>query len=276
MEKADYLILLVGKNPTPDFISALTYYKEETNIFLVYTKKTEKVISTYNVAKNLEDSIKKILKKASVETIEIDKNNIEEINKSIKKDILSKFEINDNKNIILDFTGGTKIVSAIFNSRFSELNNKNVYFSYVSEKTNEISLFDYRGERVRKKPTIEIAKKYNVSFNELLSIHIGNEECIKDFKDFYIEKISNNGFTLNIDFKIKNIIKRKKDLINVFFDINSLAEKLGGSNVIYTIIINVLKDEKLKNLENEFYENIKNITQISDIKSKIKLKELEG
>jgi len=275
MEKADYLILLVGKNPSPDFISALTYYKEESKLFLVYTRRTEKVISTFNVAKNLENSIKNIFKKASIEKIEIDKNNIEEINKSIKKDIFSKIELNDNKNIILDFTGGTKIVSAIFNSRFSELNNKNVYFSYVSEKNNEISLFDYRGERVGRKPNVKIADKYNVSVNDLLSIHIGNEERLEDSNDFYIEKINNDGFILNIDFKIKNTITRKKDLINVFFDINSLAEKLGGSNVTYTIIINVLKNEKLENLEDEFYENIKNITQISDIKSKIKLKVLE-
>jgi len=114
-----------------------------------------------------------------------------------------------------------------------------------------------------------------VSVNDLLSIHIGNEERLEDSNDFYIEKINNDGFILNIDFKIKNTITRKKDLINVFFDINSLAEKLGGSNVTYTIIINVLKNEKLENLEDEFYENIKNITQISDIKSKIKLKVLE-
>ena len=66
MEKTDYLILLVGKNPSPNFISALTYCTEETKLFLVYTKKTEKITSSLNVAWNLETSIKKFLKNISI------------------------------------------------------------------------------------------------------------------------------------------------------------------------------------------------------------------
>lgn len=276
MEKTDYLILLVGKNPSPNFISALTYCTEETKIFLVYTKKTQKITSSLNVANNLEISIKKFLKNISIEKIEVDKNNTEAINKVIEKEIFPK--IDKDKNLILDFTGSTKIISAIFNNKFSELNNKNVYFSYVSERTNEVMKFNYKNQQIEKIKTLDIANKYNISFEDLLSIHGESKDLFKDRGEFSIEDMKNNEFILHIDFKIKNPISRKKDLINVFFDINSLAEKLGGSNVTYTIEVTKIKESKesADEIEEKFYEDIKNITDIKDIESKIKLKVLEG
>lgn len=269
MEKTDYLILLVGKNPSPNFISALTYCTEETKLFLVYTKKAEKITSSLNVANNLEISIKKFLKNISIEKIEVDKNNTEEINKVIEKEIFPK--IDKDKNLILDFTGSTKIISAIFSNKFSELNNKNVYFSYISEK-NGIMQFNYKNKQ---QPKVEIVNKYNISFEDLLSIHGKNKDLSKDYQEFSIEDMKNNEFILHIDFKIKNPISRKKDLINVFFDINSLAEKLGGSNVTYTIEFTKTK-ELSDEIEEQFYDDIKNITNIQDIELKIKLKVLEG
>ena len=221
MEKTDYLILLVGKNPSPNFISALTYCTEETKLFLVYTKKTEKITSSLNVAWNLETSIKKFLKNISIEKIEVDKNNTEEINKVIEKEILPK--IYKDKNIILDFTGSTKIISAIFNNKFSELNNKNIYFSYVSERTNEVMKFNYKNQQIEKIKTLDIANKYNISFEDLLSIHGESKDLSKDRGEFSIEDMESNEFILHINFKVKNPISTKKNLINVFFDINSLA-----------------------------------------------------
>lgn len=276
MEKTDYLILLVGKNPSPNFISALTYCTEETKLFLVYTKKTEKITSSLNVAWNLETSIKKFLKNISIEKIEVDKNNTEEINKVIEKEILPK--IYKDKNIILDFTGSTKIISAIFNNKFSELNNKNIYFSYVSERTNEVMKFNYKNQQIEKIKTLDIANKYNISFEDLLSIHGESKDLSKDRGEFSIEDMESNEFILHINFKVKNPISTKKNLINVFFDINSLAEKLGGSNVTYTIEINKIKESKdsVDEIEEQFYDDIKNITNIQDIESKIKLKVLEG
>lgn len=276
MEKTDYLILLVGKNPSPNFISALTYCTEETKLFLVYTKKTEKIISSLNIAENLEISIKKFLKNISIEKIEVDKNNTEEINKVIEKEILSK--IDKDKNLILDFTGSTKIISAIFNNKFSELNNKNIYFSYVSEKTNKVMKFNYKNQQIEKIKTLDIANKYNISFEDLLSIHGESKDLSKDRGEFSIESMESNEFILHINFKVKNPISTKKDLINVFFDINSLAEKLGGSNVTYTIEVTKIKESKdsADEIEEKFYDDIKNITNIQDIESKIKLKVLEG
>lgn len=276
MEKTDYLILLVGKNPSPNFISALTYCTEETKLFLVYTKKTEKITSSLNVAWNLETSIKKFLKNISIEKIEVDKNNTEEINKVIEKEILPK--IYKDKNIILDFTGSTKIISAIFNNKFSELNNKNIYFSYVSERTNEVMKFNYKNQQIEKIKTLDIANKYNIYFEDLLSIHGESKDLSKDRGEFSIEDMESNEFILHINFKVKNPISTKKNLINVFFDINSLAEKLGGSNVTYTIEVNKIKESKdsVDEIEEQFYDDIKNITNIQDIESKIKLKVLEG
>ena len=43
MKKNDYLITLIGSNPMPNLISAYTRIKENSTIFMIYTKETKKI-----------------------------------------------------------------------------------------------------------------------------------------------------------------------------------------------------------------------------------------
>ena len=100
MEYADYLILLVGKNPLPNLISALNCSNSYTDIFLCYTAESENNISTLNVAENIEEEIKKLIKSITVNKVLVDKENVKEIKKTIKDKIISKIDFEENKKIV--------------------------------------------------------------------------------------------------------------------------------------------------------------------------------
>ena len=279
---ADYLILLVGKNPTPDFIAALNYSNNNTKIFLCYTKDTEKSISTLNVAKNIEKEILKIKNNISIEKVPVDKSEIRSIENTIKNNIVSKIDFSDNNKIILDCTGGTKMMSAIFYNKFYEINSKNIYFSYTSEKNNTTTLYNLIDNTKEINKNSDIAKKYTITERNILAIHGALEESDqnieKDYENYFISNITNKDFILSLEFNLRNPVKKRKDLINSFFDINSLAEKIGGSYVSY-VISSVFKlknnNDNITEFVDEFYENISNITQLQDIKERIKLRILE-
>lgn len=273
MEYADYLILLVGKNPLPNLISALNCSNSYTYIFLCYTAQSENNISTLNVAENIEEEIKRLIKSITVKKVLVDKENVNEIKKTIKDKIISKIDVAEKKNIVLDCTGSTKLISAIFYDEFSKLKS-NIYYSYVSDKNNDITIYD-KNQKVRCNKNKDIAKKYNITTNNILRLHGFKEEMAREYKQFNIEDITNEGFTLIINYKLKNIVKKKKDIINNFFEINSLSEKLGGSNVRYFIKF-ILNGDPIEKLKKEFYKDIKNITDISDIREKVTLEVLEG
>ena len=273
MEYADYLILLVGKNPLPNLISALNCSNSYTDIFLCYTAESENNISTLNVAENIEEEIKKLIKSITVNKVLVDKENVKEIKKTIKDKIISKIDFEENKNIVLDCTGSTKLVSAIFYDEFSKLKSK-VYFSYVSDKEKNVTIYD-KCQKVRCNKNNIIAGKYNINAKNILNLHGFNENIEKQYGKFNIEDIGNEGFTLIINYKLKNIVKNKKNIINNFFEINSLSEKLGGSNVHYFIKF-ILNGDPIEKVEEEFYKDIENITDISDIREKITLEVLEG
>ena len=59
--KADYIIVLVGTNPIPNFISILALAEEGSVIYLVYTEDTYESIGTKKVSDNLEKAIKSFI-----------------------------------------------------------------------------------------------------------------------------------------------------------------------------------------------------------------------
>lgn len=273
MEHADYLILLVGKNPIPNLISALNCSNSDTDIFLCYTAQSENNISTLNVAENIEEEIKRLIKSITVNKVLVDKENVQEIKKTIKDKIISKIDVGENKNIVLDCTGSTKLISAIFYDEFSKIES-NVYFSYVSDKEKNVTIYD-QNQRISRNKNKDIALKYDISANNILRLHGFKEDVAREYKQFNIEDITSDGFTLIINYKLKNTVKNKKNIINNFFEINSISEKLGGSNVRYFIKF-ILDGDTIEKVEEEFYKDIENITDISDIRDKITLEVLEG
>lgn len=295
-KNVDYYIALVGKNPLPNYISVLSYCNSKTKVFFVHTMEAEDSISTRPVAKNIEIALEKKLESIWVETVECNKSDTSAINKTIVyildriKDLADYEHLYDKKiKILLDYTGATKIMAAAFYSYFAEISEKfeNITFmsSYVSSGTKLVYEATFGSVEILNKYKIStIAEKYNITAEDIINLH-GYEmkrekESISiiddkgNLKDFPICEVKNTDFTLELGFKLVKHKRGGKEYYRKqdYFQMNDIADKLGGTEANVNIYIEEEMDE---NWKVDFYESISNISDI-DIKSKVKILILEG
>jgi len=109
VEKADFLYLIMGTNPFPNIIAAVTRVKQDGNIICICTNETEGMVyDRYKdlIKKKLGDSIE-------VEKIIVDKSALMDINEKINSNLESRIT-REKKDISveLNYTGGTKLISS--------------------------------------------------------------------------------------------------------------------------------------------------------------------
>ena len=310
-KKADYFISLIGANPLPCFYSALQYCDDNTIIYLVYTKKAAANIGTKILADNVKSKIKGKIGYDNVELIECDKSDPNEINKTINE-ILGKIYKNKNKkdpeniyvsNLVLDYTSGTKVMSALFYNRFSNIGNENikvvrVYLEDDDTGTNSrfiktsvdgyatfdflrdtLENFDIDVEDVVEIHGYKLSEKYNsnkgktASGSNVNSVWPDNQSNKLSFK-------SPNGNIVEIDatFLINGTLyvcfdsryrgEKKSTYKMELFWLKDVAEKLGGSRsgMVYRCDCDDNTKEGLKDdLRRDYEFDIKKRLKILDI-----------
>lgn len=268
MYECDYLILLVGTNPLPNYISSLTSIKDIGTIFLIYTKEDDVSMSTKIVAENTENEIKKKLLNVLVIKQEIDKSNIRTIKSTLQDKILNKIlEENceyDELNICLDFTGGTKILAVqsyeFFKDAEKKYENFQIDFSYVDSNIKKIIY--------EKNYSIEFeyaSLKYNVSIDNILNLHGYRIINIEDntlskieIEDFYKkDKFSIDEIYLK-DFTICIVIKSQKKSRGTckleLFEGRNNSIKIAGE-LSYLFYLCEADGETLGNLKNDLADS---------------------
>lgn len=292
-EICNYFISLVGTNPISSLLSALKYCNEDTTIFLVYTNETSNNIGSKVMADSLCKVIKKKISNINILTIQSDKSEIENIDKSfseIKIKIENDIKNNkkENKSIVLDYTSGTKVMSAIFLNRVIRDKIKgvnNVKISYVDSNTNGqymivesdcqedndcFSHFDdkdsYKLEELLRKKHVclnDISEIYGYKLNviedsEIKETMLNSKLYIYETISFKakvndVEPICNIEKAMVLNGKVYFCENSKKtafaDIKNNIFILMDKVEKIGGSKSGVIFKCNIEKGEKEKILK---------------------------
>jgi len=267
---ADYIISLIGTNPLPAFISILKYSGKNTKIILVHTPHLyDSVIGTEKVAENLAKVLKEKNKDFNISFYSCDKSDPKKINNSLNE-IIDKIEndvsINNTyqnkKKLVLDYTSGTKPMSAIFYSKIYNLDNENIetYVSYVDDNNEEI-LISSKMEGFKRFLVRDVFLNYDIHIEDITKIHgydlknhnlklkIFNSgtKLLKTENNERIELINDNGRKIYIDaialsngklivFYTSKIEKSGKNEYKYeLFALKDVARKLGGdrSRIVY-------------------------------------------
>lgn len=273
-------IALVGKNPLPIYVSALESYVEGDRIFLVYTNENRGYASSRIVAENIEESLMKKLNNPKIKLIACDKSDIELIEKTIKE-IKEKIRFYTIENIILDYTGGTKMMATLFCNKFSQ--DHNCKFTYVSFTNKEIykhtSLDDFH--EVENPKSIElIIDKFKINTDDVINLH--GYHCSNENNLVFIDKKGNtleNCDLINVEFsqkdfrlilKFEKTVAKAKEIKNSYFEYKNIGEKIGGTEVKIIISVNLKSsDGELKGTVEKTKENL--IGLISSNRLEIKI-----
>lgn len=158
--KTDYLFLLVGTNPLPNYMAALLLAKSEGKIILLHSGGNR---GTGEIAKNLERAITKRMPGIQVALREIDKKCGDRISK--KMDLLLE-DVNP-LSLGLNYTGGTKAMSVHVYQAIKRVSESAVC-SYLDASALSL-LIDARNDAATK--TIAVGLLCDVQLKEILSLH---------------------------------------------------------------------------------------------------------
>ncbi len=187
--KVENLFLLVGKNPLPNYVAALTLLKDSGKVYLVFTEhtKAQKNCLLKRLNEQKQVSIDKKIEPIYLEKYESDSYHIRDI---IQKRIKS---IKSGK-IGLHYTGGTKAMAVHAYRAVQELK-PDAIFSYLDSRSLEMCIDRPNNYPIREKVFLEI------SFTQLFGLHNLKwqddrppstdptlPDAAQEFADFYQDK----------------------------------------------------------------------------------------
>lgn len=225
VEKSDYLVSLVGTSPMPNLIGTFTRIKNDGKIFLVYT----------NATREIAEKLKRIIEEKCEETnrnIEVLLNKINAfddptyVDKELRREfgnIFNRFIKESNKEQIeLNFTGGTKVMSALSYGIFCEKCREfkaNGVLTYLDGEKRQM---------ICKSTNSKHSKVYEYSKeNETLPIKIediANIHLDKD-KKFNCDSYEASDFAKELYEYIKKNNEDRKSIINFLEDFYLIGQK---------------------------------------------------
>lgn len=278
--KADYLILLVGTNPIPNYISAFGLANEGARIFLVHTN-TDRYgfIGTDKIAENIKKLINIKRPDIDVTLVRCEKSGgtiadtIENIIEAIKKDAK-----NEHKSVHLNYTGGTKAMAAqafykvkSFEAEFGGI--YNFVYSYIDSEKGRL-IYDTRDEvDTQFEELKKISQMVRPTIEDICSIHgykldtfdlegrSANSEILKDvvIKRIDGEEINEYKFDYIFlyDFDVCCVRKtsyiKKKDCKMVLFKLKDNATRICGDETKLCLICDIENESELICEVNNFY-----------------------
>ncbi|MDU1443552.1 MAG: hypothetical protein E6916_08560 [Clostridium cochlearium] len=222
--KCDYLIALVGTNPTPVFLNAMELTKNDSNIYLVYTEEKvedrKRIIGTKHIAKFIGEKLIEKKGNLNIKYCKCDKSNPKQIKKCANK-IINEMEY-ENKIINLDYTGSTKMMCAIFYDILKQNEKIHTIYSYVDVKDKSIKFeVPFHVQNFTSKYLDEVIEENNITISDLLNIHGYNIEYCKNNKE-------KNEFQIIENIKIDNIYEGKNKLLNNTIKFNKIYMRNGN------------------------------------------------
>lgn len=282
----NYCISLIGTNPLPVFITILKNCNKNTNIYLVHTTESRINFGSKIMAENLKKVVEEKIAGANVNLIPCDKSNTKNITECITeliRDIKNSIKENQNYKLILDYTGGTKVMSALFAERIYNLNTEGLTFviSYVDDNQKKIFEDSRFVDENRVFEIKNVANKLNMSIEEITRIHgyklerrsrekvyKGNVKYLEILNSEHsensgpivfinedgVEILVNEVYLLNgrlifgFESKYLGENKKKSTLKKELFELKDKANKLGGdrSGILYKCDYDKEKERDLR------------------------------
>jgi len=224
------LVLLVGTNPLPNFVTAKYFLDHNPNlnkIWLVYSKNTEYQQGTRELADSIKDVITEEfqgIKTPDISLISLSNvSSAEQIAIDIKENLLHKISRDKVQGVHLNYTGGTKAMSVHVYRKLEHHMAGKCSFSYLDAR--DYSLKD----DVEGPLTGDLRETINISLPALMKLH----GCVKKDSETKENAIDWSGV---LD-KFENIIERcelhlylewvKGFLEEVYYNEQGLIKKKG-------------------------------------------------
>lgn len=266
-------VFIVGTSPLPIYISIKNYLENSgEKIILLATEDNEFSKGTLIYAKRLKEAFLE----EDIEIVLIDRSKLKVIGTEVDKIINSISNSDENIDVYLDFTGGTKLQSAFIRESFeNNINTKkdNLTIVYVdgyektiklknkaTSKDSEVCFDDIEGANDEDE-IIKICKLhgYNVEIeNDFVNITKDNSRFSCSFDEIYIKEY-NLEFVSTLQNKLgKGNGGKGKVKLEIFKNIIH-SEQIGGSFAGLELIVPQGEKDKYEKLRNEFLGIKKNI-----------------
>ena len=159
--QTDYLFLLVGTNPLPNYVASLLLTKENGTIYLLHSGGTH---GTKEVADRLKSALENRMQRLKICSREVDEVDSFQILHKIEK-ILEKLP--QDATVGLNYTGGTKAMAVHANRAIEKAYPLGI-FSYLDARTLSLIIDGRNGESTR---SISVANACDIRLKELLGLH---------------------------------------------------------------------------------------------------------
>lgn len=158
--QTDYLFLLVGSNPLPNYVATLLLAKDNGTIYLLHSAGSH---GTGEVAKRLDAAIKKKRPQVQITPHEINESNGTLIFQKVSD--LAR-ALPPNASVGLHYTGGTKAMAVHTYRAIIEKTFPNMVFSYLDART--LSMVVETSTETKQLP---VTNTVTISMGEMLSLH---------------------------------------------------------------------------------------------------------
>lgn len=161
--KVDYLFLLIGENPLPNYVAAKLLLKPKGILYLVHTG--DEKTGTYKQARRLQDVLSK--ESSNFQSIELISLGEYDSDAFHIQDIIRQYFPN-NGQVGLNYTGGTKAMAVhAYRAVFNKYSN-NAVFSYLNPRRLEMCIDQENGDYIAIRVTPELLK---VKLTTLFELH---------------------------------------------------------------------------------------------------------
>ncbi|WP_040214165.1 Card1-like endonuclease domain-containing protein, partial [Clostridium polynesiense] len=178
--KAQCLIVLIGRSAMPNLIAVITRLQKNGYVFFIHTEETRKI------AENLQELLKK--KKDLNITSELIKIKSYADPKMVSEELQNKFLYIKNKlpsgntYIELNYTGGTKVISAIGFITFKEVfahYNERLLLSYLDGEQSKIFINSGNKEHIIDYSSAEVL--FSLEIKDVADVH--KEMISEEYRD---------------------------------------------------------------------------------------------
>ncbi|MDU1443551.1 MAG: hypothetical protein E6916_08555 [Clostridium cochlearium] len=275
MNKADLLFLIIGTNPFPNLIAAVTRVKNEGKIICFHTGQDEN--GTQRIYRKFSDVInEKYENNIIITPYRIDRSDIESIKKDVTNAINNNIDfLEQGQTVELNFTGGTKVMSSISYHVFKEIGKKSninadFILSYIDGEKERIYYEIIKENNINKKHISESLKSLKencqLQLNDIFSCHFKSIKFKNTKNEVYDYKLGEKIFKSFLGCSRQEYDNKIEFLEILYNDIRKFEDKKSIKDKMESESNNQYLIRKITENEEKYIKKIKELDPIKGVK----------